>query len=84
MLEYVRGHSGNVGNDGADALAVAGCGFPEKLERDWVRLKESYKLEQDLMMDLMTDIDPSVSPTLSSLCETAGGPHKGNAGFHFE
>jgi len=40
-------------------LAVAGCGFPEKPERDWVRLKKTYNAEQDLMVDLMMDVDPA-------------------------
>ena len=69
-LEYVKGHSGDVGNDGADTLAVAGCSLPEKPERDWVRLKRACGTEQDLMMDLM-DIDPSVSLASSWLCQTA-------------
>lgn len=34
-LQYVKGHSGNEGNDGADQLAVAGCSKPELPERDW-------------------------------------------------
>ena len=46
QIEYVKGHSGDVGNDGADALAVAGCDFPEEPERDWARLKQTYKLEK--------------------------------------
>lgn len=61
-IEYVKGHSGNVGNDGADALAVAGCDLPEEPERDWVKLKKASAAEQDLM-DLL-DIDPAVSPAL--------------------
>ncbi|KAJ8487093.1 hypothetical protein ONZ51_g4401 [Trametes cubensis] len=31
----VKGHSGDVGNDGADRLAVAGTSLPEVPERDW-------------------------------------------------
>jgi len=60
-LEYVKGHSGDTGNDGADALAVAGCSHPEISEKDWVRLKEAYylnKAEQDVMAEF-ADIDPA-------------------------
>ena len=70
-LEYVKGHSGDVGNDGADALAVAGCSLPEIPERDWVGLKETHNLEQDMMANLMDGINPDVSPALSSLRETS-------------
>ena len=64
-LEYVKGHSGDVGNDGADVLAVAGCSLPEIPERDWGGLKEAHELEQDMMADLMAGINPDVSPPLS-------------------
>jgi len=60
QLEYVKGHSGDKGNDGADALAVAGCSHPETPERDWVGLKEAYlyDAEQKMMADL-AGIDPA-------------------------
>jgi hypothetical protein len=34
-MKYVKGHSGNEGNDGADRLAVEGCRQPPLAERDW-------------------------------------------------
>ena len=60
QIEYVKGHSGDQGNDGADALAVAGCECPGLPERDWVRLKKNYEQEQDMMADLV-GVDPDVS-----------------------
>ena len=70
-FEYVKSRSGDVGNDGAVALAVAGCSCPEMPERDWVGLKESHNVEQDMMADLIRGIDPAVSPTLSGLYKTS-------------
>lgn len=34
-FEYVKGHSGERGNDGADGLAVGGCSAEEVPERKW-------------------------------------------------
>jgi ribonuclease HI len=34
-LEYVRGHVGEVGNEGADALAVRGAKLHDVEEPDW-------------------------------------------------
>jgi len=56
-IEYVKGHSGDVGNDGADALAVAGCDLPEEQERDWVTLKRTYKLVKEPAADSIMDVD---------------------------
>lgn len=38
-LEYVRGHAGEVGNEGADALAVHGAKLHEVEEPDWDALR---------------------------------------------
>ncbi|KAH9970637.1 ribonuclease H-like domain-containing protein [Lactifluus volemus] len=38
-LEHVRGHAGEVGNEGADALAVCGTQLPDVEEPDWEALR---------------------------------------------
>ena len=38
-LEHVRGHAGEVGNEGADALAVRGARLQEVEEPDWDALR---------------------------------------------
>jgi ribonuclease HI len=38
-LQYVRGHVGEVGNEGADALAVRGTKLHEVEEPDWDTLR---------------------------------------------
>lgn len=40
VLEYVKGHSGDVGNDGADAMANQGALLPATPERDWEALEQ--------------------------------------------
>ncbi|KAG6874387.1 hypothetical protein C0995_015123 [Termitomyces sp. Mi166 len=44
-MEYVKGHSGDRGNDGADAEANKGALLPPVSERDWTKAKQEL-LEQ--------------------------------------
>jgi len=59
-LSYVKGHSGDTGNDGADAQANYGARMCEVEERDWERLEEHYRREVDNIMDALeeSDVEP--------------------------
>jgi ribonuclease HI len=58
-MENVEGHSGDFGNDGADALAVAGCWKPEVPERNWV-LELEMNLTEDTDKHEEVDIETDV------------------------
>ncbi|KII93313.1 hypothetical protein PLICRDRAFT_151900 [Plicaturopsis crispa FD-325 SS-3] len=47
QLEYVKGHSGDTGNDGADFCANMGARCEEIPERDWVALLEALESEAE-------------------------------------
>lgn len=43
QLEHVKGHSGDVGNDGADYQANRGCELPSRPDRDWEQLEADVR-----------------------------------------
>ena len=49
ILEHVRGHRGEEGNEGADALAVAGAAYPEVQDRDWAQLMKAVEKKMSFM-----------------------------------
>jgi ribonuclease HI len=68
-LEYVRGHAGEVGNEGADALAVRGAKLPEVEEPDWDALR--LRLDEEPAPALGADIplaDADISVSHPCLC----------------
>jgi ribonuclease HI len=64
-LEYVRGHVGEVGNEGADALAVRGTKLHEVDEPDWdalrLRLDEEPESKRAITNRELADASISVS-----------------------
>lgn len=61
-LEHVRGHAGEEGNEGADALAVSGTKLQEVEEPDWDALRFILEKESMLGMSSSTKMaDASVS-----------------------
>ena len=59
LLEHVRGHAGEVGNEGADALAVRGARLPGVEERDWDALR--IRLEKAPVQGIIEPVDATVS-----------------------
>jgi len=50
VLEYVKGHSGDLGNDGADAMANQGALLLPTPERDWEALEQHLVRQFDEIM----------------------------------
>jgi len=61
VFEHVRGHSNNVGNDGADALAKRGATQPIIPERDWIAGRRRVESVQAKMIKQSKSVEnPSV------------------------
>src|SRR4051812_10228561 len=57
-LEYVKGHAGIEGNEGADAQANLGATMPRIAERNWAQLQGELEKE---MTDLKHAMDHPIS-----------------------
>lgn len=58
VLEYVKGHSGDVGNDGADLMANKGSTKPELEDRDWNALEQEIEEQmRDMYNVSQTNVD---------------------------
>lgn len=65
VLEYVKGHSGDTGNDGADLMANHGAVLPIQPERNWEALERELKQQ-------LAKTDFHEEPIATS--EVLGGP----------
>jgi hypothetical protein len=65
VFEHVRGHSNNVGNDGADALAKRGATQPIIPERDWFAGRRRVESVQAKMIECSKSVEnPNVQDPL--------------------
>ncbi|CAL1698323.1 unnamed protein product [Somion occarium] len=57
-LDYVAGHKGHEGNEGADRLANDGCLLPKVLDQDWNALEAQTRQRTAKSRSLLDDVDP--------------------------
>ncbi len=58
-FQHVRGHAGEAGNEGADALAVHGCKLRKVDAPNW----DGLRLQLEKELGKKTVVDASVSPS---------------------
>lgn len=69
-IEYVKGHSGDVGNDGADLMANRGCTMPLLADRNWKELEDDLEVQlNDMDYERATQMSISVNGLDSPLPE---------------
>ncbi|KNZ76361.1 Ribonuclease H [Termitomyces sp. J132] len=76
-MEYVKGHSGDRGNDGADAQANKGALLPSVPERDWAKAKQ--ELLEGLREEGSSEVQPRLAPLdfdAGVLEQSTNQPHK--------
>lgn len=68
-FEHVRGHAGEVGNEGADALAVRGSKLQGKVDsRDWDELRLQLETQKAVDASVSSSKDTRAGKWLTSPC----------------
>ncbi|KAG6856024.1 hypothetical protein H0H87_008341 [Tephrocybe sp. NHM501043] len=77
-LQYVKGHSGDMGNDGADAQANLGARLPEVTERDWAKAEQEVtkQAEEDRRLNIENPTPVPLQAVAGELARAVDEPRK--------
>jgi len=73
-FQYVRGHVGEEGNEGADRLANVGATMPEAPERDWEALREHLEKQRPQRGTPLAAIPQAVLPSIDADADVVREP----------